>query len=361
MIKSRKHQLVTVVLLACICIPLLGAEPDETKRDLEFEIRSDDEQKWTYDFEQRPGYPGYRTGFNDKDYFEKDGIIPTHVAIMIIKHVRVPRIYFTEISNNPIGRTMSKQQQKFIAEANGRIRNLHRLEEGFEFRWYAVSQEDAKKMAQAFIDVWNTKVNTKLQPLLKQQQELQEKIAKIKKMLPEKLKQAQEVASKCKEIKDSIYFSNSDAIKKAKETIIQMANMLDVLEIELAGIQEKLSAIEEYRKPKGLTDHLRYREIPSSIIEQLDKMYVEQIVEFRGVESRKKTALNIQSRENGFLDLFFQKSNLEASGRALKKNLNDSEKILHEIGKILAKPEPNIVPPKVYQDKVTIYPVKFTQ
>ncbi len=40
MINSRTRQLVIVLLLTCICIPLLGAEPDEATIELKFETKS---------------------------------------------------------------------------------------------------------------------------------------------------------------------------------------------------------------------------------------------------------------------------------------------------------------------------------
>ena len=70
MIKSGKLQFIMVLILACICVPLLGEEPNEAKTELKFEI-SGNEQRWINDLDRRQG------SYN-KDNIEKDGIIPTH-------------------------------------------------------------------------------------------------------------------------------------------------------------------------------------------------------------------------------------------------------------------------------------------
>lgn len=354
MIKSRKVQLAIGLVIACVTASVIGQEPNLAKEELQFEIGRD-EQEWITDLDEMGEYEKQKQEMYPGGRIEKSVIRPTHVAVMRIKHVRVPRIYWTEISNNPIGRTMSKRQKEFIAEANGRIRNLHRIEEGFEFRWYAVSQEDAKKMTQAFIDVWNTKVDTKLQPLLKRRKELEEKIAEIKKELPEKQKQAKKLESKYKEIKNARYSSLSDVVayERAKETMLKMDNMLDTFEIELAGIREKMKTIRRFRSGqepvRNQTNQVNYR---------LDEMFVEQMVELRGVEARKKAALRIRNREKEFLDLFSQWSNFDNEVNRLQHDLEISENNLRDTEKMLANPTPDMLPPRVYQNKVTIYRVK---
>jgi len=356
MIKSRKCQLAIVVIIACITASVIGQEPNLAKAKLQFEIGRE-EQKWITDLDEmgpyekqqkQEMYPGGR--------IEKSVIRPTHVAVMRIKHVRVPRIYWTDISNNPIGRTMSKRQKEFIAEANGRIRDLHRIEEGFEFRWYAVSQEDAKKMTQAFIDVWNTKVHPKLQPLLKRRKELEEKIADIKKKLPEKEGKLEAAEANYENVKNITheFSSESEAVKESKQTILEMIKKLDALEIELAGIREKLEAIEQYRRSK----HVPGKDLSDETLEKLDQMLVEQMIELRGAEARKKAALQIRKREKEFYNLYSQLNELRREVSGLNRSLINNERNLLEIEEKLANPTPDMLPPKVYQNKVTIYPVK---
>jgi hypothetical protein len=45
----------------------------------------------------------------------------------------------------------------------------------------------------------------------------------------------------------------------------------------------------------------------------------------------------------------------------LKANLESSEKLVHEMEERLTNPEPYMLPPEIYQNKVTIYPVLAQQ
>jgi chromosome segregation ATPase len=252
---------------------------------------------------------------------------------------------------------MSQRQKEFIAEASGRIRNLHRIEEGFKFRWYAVSQEDAKKMTQAFIDVWNSKVDAKLQPYLKRRKELEEKIADIKKKLPEKESKLDADEANYQKVKNITHeFSpESDAVMEAKQTILEMIKKLDALEIELAGIRGKLKAIEEYRQRKYAKDGKNFSK---ETLDKLDQMFVEQMIELRSVEARKKAALQIRKREKDFYNLYSQLNELRQEVSSLNRSLIDNERDLLEIEEKLANPTPEMLPPKVFQNKVAIYPVR---
>lgn len=351
MIKSRKLRLVMALISVCTCGLVLGAEPNEAKIELKYEI-SDDEQEWLITDTR---------GNIVKDKVVAGLIKPTHVAELFIIAYPPSAEILLETS---AGKNMSERQRRFLTTTAGTISMIGPYGKSIRgyhhFRLYAISEDDAKKMAQAMLEYRANDLIADYESCLTQRKELEEKVADIKKELPEKQKQAKAAESKCMEIKDSRYFSlhESEAIKKAKETMLQMDKMLDVLEIELAGIREKLEAIEEYRKPKNLTDMLKYKRYPDEVMPKLDQMFVEQMIERRSVEARKKAALKIQSREKGFLDLFSQKSNLEAGVRTLKKSLNDSERRLDEIERVLSDMGPDMLVPKVFQNKVTIYPVR---
>jgi len=222
---------------------------------------------------------------------------------------------------------------------------------------YAVSEEDAKKTVRAYLEVAINKAKAKMQDVETHFHELDEKIAKAKKELPEKQEQAKAAESKYKEVKNAQYHSSlgeADAFEKAKETMLQMGRMLDVLEIELAGIREKLGAIEEYRKSKRLRDN----PLSDETVDKLEQMFVEQMIELRSAEARKQAALRIRAREKAFLDFSDRWINLEVEVDGLRRSLSDSESGLRKLEGMLANPTPDMLPPKVYQNKVTIYPVR---
>jgi len=139
-----------------------------------------------------------------------------------------------------------------------------------------------------------------------------------------------------------------------------MDKMLDVLNIELAGIREKMSVINEYRKtPQNKEDWEQRRRLPlpDGMISKLDQMFVEQTIELKSAEAREQAAIKIRDRDKAFVDLHIQWKNISAEVHSLKTDLKDSERNVKAIEERLADPDWDLLPPEIYQDKVTIYPV----
>ena len=188
--------------------------------------------------------------------------------------------------------------------------------------------------------------------------EHKEKTSEIKKKLPEKQKIYDEAKSKYEQIKNARYFSqinDGEVYTRAKDTMFQMDKTLDTLEIELAGIHEKLSSIEKYRRIKHAEDNKRFS---TETLDKLDQMYIEQMIELKSVRVRQKAALGIRKREKKFLDLFSQCMELENEVISLNDQLGNHERNLRQAETRLATPTPEMQPLKIYQNKVIIYPVK---
>jgi len=343
MIKSGKHQLVTVLLLVCTCGLTLGAEPNEAETGLKFEIRND-----------RPSPMLLRTRNFEPSYGS------THCAVLFIfgDWGRLPTKSVDAILATSAGRAMSQKQRDLVStlpfrhiDFGGTIGN-HTY-----FRLDGVSEDNTKKMVEAFIEILTEKADARMQSSLNQQQELQEKIAEIKKELPEKKKQFKAAELKYKEIKNTRYFPDNpnETYRKAMETVFQMDKTLDTLEIELAGIRDKLKKIVKYRQNKYAADAKHFSR---ETLDKLDQMYVEQMIDLSSAKARQEAALKIRNREKEFLNLFSQWSNLDNEVKRLKQDLVMYENNLWIAEKKLANPTPDMLPPKVYQNKVTIYPVK---
>jgi hypothetical protein len=343
MIKSKKFQLVMVLVLACLCAPILSAEPNEAETKLKFEINKEKPQLWLNNSGRRAVGP----------------IKPTHVAVFYIRPSNLPEGHedILQILNTSAGKTLSENQRHFLTASDSVIcLSFQDIRNHDQIRLYAVSEEEAKKTARAYLECAINRANAKVQEYEKYLNETKEKIIQIKKSLPEKQKQSKAAESKFKETKNARYFSLEDgeAYENAKETMLQMDKMLDVLEIELEGIQEKLTSIEKFRSTKRLGG----RRLSEETLDKLDHMLVEQMIELKGAEARKEATLRIRGREKGFLDLFNQWDSLNSEVNRLKRNLDNSEKNMRNIEKTLANPRKEMLPPKVYQDRITIYPVR---
>ncbi|MCP4607878.1 MAG: hypothetical protein GY845_04090 [Planctomycetes bacterium] len=343
MIKSRKCQLAIVLTLAFICAPLLGAEPDEATTELEFEIRS-----------ERPSISRARP--------LRPPLESTHFAKLFIRGrwnsqpIKDEDPVLAILSTNA-ARTMSPTQREFVSTLPFKYIDLgNTIGNHTYFRVFGVGEYDTQKMVKALIEALANKADKEVQHYLNKIKESKEKIAKVKNELPEKQKQLEAAELKYKEIKNARYLSldDSEIYTKTKETMFQMDKMLDTLEIELAGIQEKLKKIVKYRQIKQADA----KKFSPETLDKLDQMFVEQLIELSSAKSRQEAAVQIREREKEFLNLFDQWANLESEVNRLKKDLEISENNLRDDGNILANPLPDMRPPKVYQNKVTIYPVK---
>ena len=90
---------------------------------------------------------------------------------------------------------------------------------------------------------------------------------------------------------------------------------------------------------------------------KLEEIRSEQTVELAGALARKKAAIDIREREAAFYGLHQQRFGLSDQVGGLRKNLTNAERYRQNTEERLADPEPDMLPPKLYQDKATIHPV----
>jgi hypothetical protein len=357
---TAKRQLLSVLILVVICVPALATEPNETKTELKFEISTKVGSKGRMKF-AGPVKPKYVAIFSMSDLSRFYGApgIGTHdpeTAKMILA--------------TSAGQSMSEIQKELLKASKvisristtGKRKQLsmfaYKIEE-IEFGLYAFTLEDAKLVTEAFVETMTKKAREKLPPLLdkfmnrlKQRlQEYQERVADLKKKLSEKEPELKPTESAYRKLKNTDHYgtlADSEAFEKARETIAQMNKMLSVLDIELAGIREKLAVIEKYRESDKLS---------KATLEKLEQMFVEQMVEFRGAEARKGAAIDLRNRDKQFCDFFHAWTSLETEVRKLRNSLKSDEKRVRAFEEEVANPPPELLPPKVLQNKATIYPV----
>jgi cell division septum initiation protein DivIVA len=343
--RSRKYQITLALISICIFSPILIAKSGEDKTKMKFEIDNKKSQGWISTRGSRGGQGPIR---------------PTHVAIFHIRrpHADMPsgQTGILEILKTSAGKSLSQQQQKFLTASDAITWwGIDAIKNHDTVLIYAVSEEDAKKTVQAYLEVPENNVNERIQRYENYTKEKKQEIIEIKKDLAEKQNQADELEPKYMELKKSRYFllSDNEAYETAKETMLEMDKMLDVLEIELAGIKEKLNSIEKYRMSKRLPS----KRLSEEIVDKLDQMLVEQMIELKSTEARERAATKIRDRDKDFVDLYIQWRNLSMEIHNLKSNLEGSKGDMRRFEERLTNPTPDMLPPEIYQNKVTIYPV----
>ena len=173
---------------------------------------------------------------------------------------------------------------------------------------------------------------------------------KTRKELPEKQTELKLAEEEYENVKNRTHQFSSDkeAADLARKSIIEMDKTLNALDIELAGIRQRLKAIDNYRNKPAQRD---------VIYQRLDEMFVEQMIELSGSEARKKVTEQIREKEQNFLRLFNRRKELRNRVGKLSRLIEDSRLRIDDITKLLNDPTPSMLPPKVYQNKATIYPV----
>lgn len=334
MISSRKHKLLIALILVCTCGVVLSAEPNEVRTELKFDIRKGPSP--ARHLKPRAGTPD----------------VYSHFAVLFVRgkwRMYQRGVPIEAMLETSAGQSMSQMQRDVIS--NQAIKYLDdgaTISNYTYFQLFGISEDDVQKMVNAFIESLANRNNKEMQNFLSKQQEYQEKIADIKKKLLEKQAELESTQTKLDTHKTKVRYLSAD---EAKATVLELNKTLDTLEVEIVGLQARIEANGKYRFEKG-------NRLSDEALAKLEQMKGEDIISLAGALARKKAALRIRNREKEFLDLFSQWSNLDSEVNRLKHDLETSENNLLDVEKILANPVPEMLPPKVLQNKVMIYPVR---
>jgi len=339
MTNSKKWQIAIALVLTCNLALWAAEEPNvPISPQIKIEL-SDEEWPWRG---KLPGSPG------------RGPVRPTHVAEVFVRHGDRPRFESEIFLETSAAAAMTVKQREFIEASDtltymgsGKKVSNHEL-----FYLYAVSEEDARKMTEAFIEILDQRPKQKRLEYANRLRQDKEEMAKAKGLLPGKEALLPGVKADYHKSKESShpFTADTEAADHAKKTILEMSKMLDTLDVELAGIREKLKVIQNYWREDA--------SLAKDTFAKLQELQVVQTIELKGAEARRKQAVAIRQREKDFLDLFDQWLSLDAEVKSLKSRIRNREKEIAKIEEMLANPKPDILPPKIYQDKVVIYPVK---
>lgn len=169
---------------------------------------------------------------------------------------------------------------------------------GTDYIVYAVSEEDARKMARAVVEFLLGKGTAKARRNVEQLRAIQPQLSKNIPAMEEEIRlKASELPGVHQKYLDAIQnsaYSKHLLIAKVhdevRKTIFEMDKMLDVINIEIVGIQSKLAAIKSYSNQNEVITHeaLRYA---------VREMAIRQEVELVGAESRRQAIMSVKRRE----------------------------------------------------------------
>ena len=339
MTNSKKWQIAIALVLTCNFALWSAEEPNDANHpQIKIEI-SDQERPWLIGIQL--------------NQFRQGSIRPTLVAEARVQTQSVPSLKAESFLKTSAAAAMTTKQREFIESTRAFILtgSSPNPTESL-FRLFAVSEADARKMIEAFIEILGEKPKQKRLQYVNKLREDTEEMAKAKGLLPGKealLLTVKAEYDKSKKLAQA-FSADTEAVEHAIQTMLEMSKMLDTLDVELAGIREKLEVIRTYwSQHRGRTNEADAK---------LEEIQIIQTIELKGAEARRKAAVAIRQREKDFLDLFDQWTSLNSEVKGLKDTIGSREERIAEIEETLANPKPDMLPPQIYQNKVVIYPVK---
>ncbi len=352
MIKSRKIQLVMVLILACIYVPVFGVEPNLPKTKPRFEMNSE-EQQWQVE--------GGKIG--------KGPVVPTHVAELFLPYSEEylpksnPQRIMRMLKTAP-GQSMSAEQRGFLSTAQeDAIAIIDRYDtvlRHYKIHLYAMSEKDARKTAEAFIEALADK-SEKIRSYKDHTRSLQREIFRTKRKILDKEAEVEVALNNLRESIKNVHYLSTD---EAKRAISELNTMVNNLDIELAGMKAKLQAIREHQeRQKAIKDKKLEEGINrEGILLKLEDMWIDLLIELQVAEARKETATDLRMRAEDFCKkIDAKKAEFQKDVNKLKMNITFFEQEIHEFEEKLADPDMATLAPKVFQNKVTIYPVRVEE
>jgi hypothetical protein len=251
------------------------------------------------------------------------------------------------------GRSMSTEQRSFLSASTitdaitvidrGKIVRRH-----YQICLYAMSELDARKMAVAFIEAIADKAD-KIENYKNRIRSLQEEILRTKRNILDKEDETEVALANLRESIKNVHYLSTD---EAKQAISELNTMLNNLDIELAGMEAKLEAIQEQRQKL-------IRDKKFKLEDKLEDMLIDLLIELKVAEARKETAIELRMQAEGFCkQMDAKKAEFQEDVNRYKMRVTMFEQETHQFKEKLADPDMETLPPKVYQNKVTIYPVR---
>ncbi|MHC4154335.1 MAG: hypothetical protein ACYST6_05370, partial [Planctomycetota bacterium] len=336
-----ERRLAVALILAWTCTAVAAQEPNEPKMPetkLKFEISN------------------HLLGYSGISSFK-----PTHAARLFVNFTaslplgsrpdEIKRIFETSA-----GQALSPKQREFLLSSEYAVcgsTDEHPLGIAVFYRLYAVSEADAKKMAEVVVELLTNRANQRVQSYKNQAEELRGNIAEAKKKIPEKEAEAEAAQAKLDELRKTVPYRWP---REAEDAISEFNRMLSTSEVEIAGIRASLEAIEKFQAA-GRAEGFATNETS----DKLEQMAIEETIKLRAAEARRQTATRLRKRAESLVGLYAKRDNALGEQETLTRRVREWEDMLAGVQKRLANPTPDMLPPKVYENKVTIYPMRVAE
>jgi hypothetical protein len=344
--RTTRSLFALTILLGCSALP--GAEPNETTTPLTIESSSV-EVPWP-----APSIPRL-----EMSAAQWENLRPTYAAGITFRgaqNVAAPGypVWTQFVNERRGGRDVSPKQQKFLSTLNPAY-----LASSYDGRWtvagrqddpnyrsvlfYAVSPEDARKMAEAYLRTAQNAYDSDRKRLVNHVEQVKNHIAFAEKRIPELEESLKTSRAALEDLRRTIPYHTD---QEATAAIGELDRMINTARVEIAGIKAKLDAIHSYGSNQ-----------PTAVAAKLEAMLVEESIALRAAEARKTEATFLRTQAAKFVELnkTLEKAPREKDSltRELAQRPQELQNNLRELAKLQ---EREAVP---LDHKVFIYPVKL--
>lgn len=246
---------------------------------------------------------------------------------------------------------LSEEQWRFLVRTHGGLEIGHSYTppedpNSSQLLLYAVSLDDAKKMAEAYLRAAQDEWRHQTAPIRDEVKKLSERLTDEQQTLPEANRAYEAAKTSFEDLQKQVpYRDPGQALGAAAE----LDKTLNTAQVDIAGMQAML---------KGIQNHLTSlpRDGQEALKAKLEAMYVEQSVALQGAEARRYMATKLRKQADNYVDLD------AAWGQAGR----EKDRLTHDVStlpdmirqaqeKLAAEMQQE---PKIINDKVFIYPVK---
>ncbi len=230
------------------------------------------------------------------------------------------------------------QQNQFITvvDQNGRGIIL-------EYTLYAVSEEDAKKMAQLAIEILDQDALTRLDDLKKELEQERQNLSQAEQQISEMNENKKNTSEGLKQLRKITFYQDGE---EAKQMVAELNNIINRIDIDIAGYEAKIKAIWE---KKTLNPVL------------VNQMLFDVEVELVGALARKNKAVAIRQDTIFFVTLVDKLDSLSAELKIKQEDINKTQEEIKSKENLLTQMPPDFRPVEVIDNKVVISPVKPVQ
>ncbi len=342
---NLKKWVLVLVVGVISCSVVLGFDPKEFKPNVEFTVISPEKSiaYWYRNSNRRAG---------------RGPIHPTH-QVYVQVYGRYEPVDFSgskgveRLLQTPSGRGTSPEQQEFMAKCDSMYSNRSGGNSAtLSTMIYAVTIEDARKMAMALVEALTEQAAEARAQLETERDATRDRIEQVEASLPGQetaMNQAREKFDTAKRQARYMFLSDSEAREKAKDTVIRITDELDSLEVSIVGIRERLQAVRDIRSGRTLSE---------ASLQRLAEMEIEDEVELRSIMAQQEAASKIIEQARSFHDTYEIWSELRTRLNQAQSDLRSLKKGLAGLESSLADRERLELMPPELRGEVAICTVK---